>query len=180
MPPRKLRRRIAHSATHSSTLTDMGHTLLTSARLPDQGDLHAVQCTHLLAFAQKCSHCLMQADAAFLTEESCTQYNVLKLARWLFRHTGDAGAWAAGMQLVSCCGAAAAALHGLPWGWVSAVMNVLDARMSCFPSFRVCLCVWRSKLRAGIDRHASHFMLLLLWFPVWFAQPWPTSTSEPC
>ena len=39
-----------------------------------------------------CSGKPLQTDAAFLTEESCTQYNVLKLARWLFRHTGDAGA----------------------------------------------------------------------------------------
>ncbi|EFN58808.1 hypothetical protein CHLNCDRAFT_56904 [Chlorella variabilis] len=28
-------------------------------------------------------------DASRITEESCTQYNILKLARYLFRHTGD-------------------------------------------------------------------------------------------
>ncbi|PSC73151.1 hypothetical protein C2E20_3677 [Micractinium conductrix] len=28
-------------------------------------------------------------DASYLTEESCTQYNMLKLARYMFRHTGD-------------------------------------------------------------------------------------------
>lgn len=32
-----------------------------------------------------------QTDASRITEESCTQYNILKLARYLFRHTGDPG-----------------------------------------------------------------------------------------
>lgn len=51
-----------------------------------------------------------QTDAAFLTEESCTQYNVLKMARWLFQHTGDAGGWVqrsaarlATMRIGHCC-----------------------------------------------------------------------------
>ena len=37
------------------------------------------------------AHPLPQPDAAALTEESCTQYNMLKIARYLFRWTGDAG-----------------------------------------------------------------------------------------
>lgn len=34
----------------------------------------------------------MQEDASATTEETCTQYNLLKLARNLFTHTGDPGA----------------------------------------------------------------------------------------
>ncbi|GAB4818253.1 hypothetical protein N2152v2_005299 [Parachlorella kessleri] len=33
---------------------------------------------------------LTSPDAALITEESCTQYNILKVARYLFRWTGDA------------------------------------------------------------------------------------------
>ena len=40
----------------------------------------------------------LQTDASALTEESCTQYNMLKTARYLFRHTGDPGGWRVGVR----------------------------------------------------------------------------------
>ena len=64
----------------------------------------------------------LQTDASALTEESCTQYNMLKTARYLFRHTGDPGRWVC--VWVGGC------------GWVGGMLPLLVESLIAFLLFR--------------------------------------------
>ena len=62
----------------------------------DPNPNHANPSTTATAAAAVTHPCVLQTDAGALTQESCVQYNMLKIARTLFTWTGDPGGWVGG------------------------------------------------------------------------------------